>query len=46
MARNKSAKAKTDPFYSDDNIKELEKRYVEYKQYKGIEQHDLLKTQK
>ncbi len=33
---------KTSPFYSDANIKELEKRYNEYKQHKGIEKHDLL----
>ncbi len=33
---------KASPFYSDANIKELEKRYAEYKQAKGIEKHDLL----
>ncbi|MDC2839351.1 type II toxin-antitoxin system RelB/DinJ family antitoxin [Limosilactobacillus mucosae] len=33
---------KASPFYSDANIKELEKRYAEYKQDKGIEKHDLL----
>ncbi|MDC2828924.1 type II toxin-antitoxin system RelB/DinJ family antitoxin [Limosilactobacillus mucosae] len=33
---------KASPFYSDANIKELEKRYNEYKQHKGIEKHDLL----
>lgn len=27
---------KTSPFYSDANIKELAKRYNEYKQHKGI----------
>ncbi len=27
---------KASPFYSDANIKELEKRYNEYKQHKGI----------
>lgn len=46
MARDKSVKAKTDSFYSNTNIKELEKRYTEYKQHKGIEQHNLLKERK
>lgn len=46
MANTKSAKAKSNPFYNDANVKELEKRYAEYKQHKGIEHHDLLKERK
>lgn len=46
MANTKSAKLKGNPFYSDANIKELEKRYAEYKQHKGINKHDLLKKRK
>lgn len=34
MANTKSAKPKGKPFYSDANVKELEKRYAEYKQHK------------
>lgn len=46
MARDKSVKAKTDSFYSNTNIKELEKRYTEYKQRKGVTKHDLLTERK
>lgn len=46
MTRDKSAKAKDNPFYSDANVKELEKRYAEYKQHKGVTKHDLLTERK
>ncbi|MEO5285999.1 hypothetical protein [Limosilactobacillus allomucosae] len=46
MRNAKSTKSKDNPFYNNANIKELEKRYTEYKQHKGIEQHDLLKERK
>lgn len=46
MANTKSAKPKGNPFYSDANIKELEKRYAEYKQHKGVTKHDLLTERK
>lgn len=46
MANAKSAKSKCNPFYSDTNIKELEKRYAEYKQHKSVNKHDLLNEQK
>lgn len=46
MANAKSAKPKGNTFYSDANMKELEKRYAEYKQNKGTEQHNLLKERK
>ncbi|WP_367342080.1 type II toxin-antitoxin system RelB/DinJ family antitoxin [Limosilactobacillus sp.] len=33
---------KASPFYSDENMKVLEKRYNEYKHNKHISKHDLL----
>lgn len=46
MANTKSTKPKDNPFYSDANVKELEKRYADYKQHKGIKQYDLLNERK
>lgn len=33
---------KASPFYSDKNVKELQKRYREYQKDKGISKHHLL----
>lgn len=43
MARDKSAKAKDNPFYSDANVKELEKKIRRLQATQGRQQTRFLK---